>query len=172
MKVKRLSRFTNVADQVMRPVMFALGGFKQDSIQETHFWHNQAIDRSEIDESLTVLIHGDDNHARIRTNRVFPIPMFHIPILGGWRNYVVLRVGGDVPYWHIGWMHRTCAPGSRLLATVQRLRITDRDVKVLTQSVGFVTEFFAFAPSGEQLPVSVVDRGKLGDMKHPMVRLM
>jgi hypothetical protein len=171
LRVDELSRPTAIADCIMRPLMLMLGGFRRDSIQETHFWHNQPIDQSQIDKALSVVIAGDDDRATVTTNRVFPLPMFHVPILGGWRNYAVLEVQSDVPYWHVGWVHIACTPGSRLLCTVQRLRIADRQIRVLTQSLGFVTEYFAVGPTGEQLPLSVIDRGVLGDMRYPMIRL-
>jgi hypothetical protein len=171
-KVRELPRSASIADQIMWPLMFVLGGMKRDSIQETHFWHNQPIAKSDIDPLLSVVVVGDDERTRVKTNRVFPLPMFHMPILGGWRNYVVLHVQSDVSYWHIGWIHRASPPGSRLLETVHRLRILDRRVKVLTQSVGFITEYFAIGPQGEQLPLRIVDHGVLGDMKHPSIRLL
>jgi hypothetical protein len=171
LKVDEVSQPLAIADSVMRPLMLMLGGFKRDSIQETHFWHNQPINQSQLDSSLSLVIAGDDEGATVTTNRVFPFPMFHIPILGGWRNYAVLEVKSGVPYWHVGWFHRACTPGSRLLATVQRLRITERQVRVLTQAVGFVTEYFAVGPAGEQLRLIEADRGVLGDMRYPSIRL-
>jgi hypothetical protein len=171
-KVRELSRSASIADQIMWPLMFVLGGLKRDSVQETHFWHNQSIDRSEINSLLSVVVSGDDERAIVKTNRIFPFPMFHVPIFGGWRNYVVLQVQSDISYWHVGWIHRTCTSGSRLLETVQRLRIIEPRVKVLTQPIGFVTEYFAIGPLGEQLPLAVVDHGVLGDMKYPSIRLL
>ncbi len=170
--VRELPRSALIADRLMWPLMFALGGFKRDSIQETHFWHNQSIDKSQIDSRLTVVISGDDGRASTKSNRVFPLPMFHVPIFGGWRNYVILELQSDASHWHVGWIHRKCTPGSRLLHTVQRLRIAERRVKVLTQSIGFVTEYFAIGPLGQQLPLALRDHGVLGDMKYPSVRLL
>jgi hypothetical protein len=171
-KVKELPISASIADHTMWPLMFVLGGWRRDSVHETHCWHNQVIDKSEINSSLSVVVTGDDDRTGVKTNHVLPLPLFHIPILGGWRNYVVLQVQSDARYWHVGWIHRACTPGSRLLATVQRLRIVDRKVKVLTQAVGFVTEFFALDPVGGQLPLSVVDNGILGDMKYPSIKLL
>ena len=57
--VRELPRSALIADRLMWPLMFALGGFRRDSIQETHFWHNQRIDKSQIDSRLTVVISGD-----------------------------------------------------------------------------------------------------------------
>lgn len=42
-KVKSLTAYHRVADFAMWPLMFALGRFRSDSIQETHPWHIQNI---------------------------------------------------------------------------------------------------------------------------------
>jgi hypothetical protein len=55
---------------------------------------------------------------------------------------------------------------------VQRLTICDRDIKVLTQPKGFVTEYFAIGMSGDQLPLACVDHGILGDFRFPRLKLL
>ena len=158
-------------DLLLSPIMFMLGGFKKDSIQRTHFWHSQPIDPNVIDHQLSVTLAGDDPSS-VLTNRVFPFPLFHAPIFGGWRNYAVLRVESAVPCWHVGWIHHACTAGSRPRAHVQSLRIRDREIKVLTQPEGFVTEYFAIGSLGNQLPLKCVDRGVLGDFRFPRLKLL
>lgn len=55
-----LPMWTKIADVAMRPLMFVLGGFRRDSMQETHPWHCQRdIDPSLIDPALTVTTNGE-----------------------------------------------------------------------------------------------------------------
>jgi hypothetical protein len=150
--------------------MFILGGCKVDSIQETHRWHGQHIDASDIEETLSVFVEGNDN-APVKTNALYPFPIFHAPVLGGWRNYTVLQVQSAEPYWHVGWIHRRYPLNSRPRSHVQRLRIFTREIRVLTQAIGFQTEYFALDPSGRQIPLRIVGQGVLGDRRFPQVRL-
>lgn len=170
-EVRNVSLSMRLGDLLLWPIMFLLGGVKRDSIQETHFWHSQPIDPKEIDSALSVSLAGDDP-STVLTNKVFPFPAFHAPIFGGWRNYSVLQVQFADPKWHVGWIHRAFTPGSRPRAHVHRLGIAEREVKVLTQPHGFVTEYFAIGSSGEQLPLKCIDRGVLGDLKYPQIKLL
>lgn len=171
-RIEELSSAVKVGDLALWPVMYLLGGLKKDSVQRTHFWHSQKIDRGEIRKELCVRIVGDDTQATVRSNRVWPFPLFHAPVFGGWRKYTVLEVEGAAGLWHIGWMHEQAPAGSRLLATVQRLALHEKRVRVLNQSPGFVTEYYAFSPQGEQLPLRAVDEGWLGDMRYAAVPLL
>jgi hypothetical protein len=157
-------------DRLLWPVMFLLGGCRLDSVQETHRWHGQRIRADDIDGSMSVYVEGNER-SDVTTNRLLPFPLFHAPVFGGWRNYTVLQVQADADYWHVGWIHRKYPPNSRPCSHVQRLPIRTREIRVLTQPVGFETEFFALGPCGEQLPVKAVGQGVLGDRKYPKLRM-
>lgn len=150
--------------------MFVLGGFEFDSVQETHRWHGQRINSNDVDERFSVFLDGDDT-SPVKTNALYPFPTFHAPIFGGWRNYTVLQVQSAEPYWNVGWIHRHCPPSSRPRSHVQRLRIFTPQIRVLTQAVGFRTQYFALNSAGEQIPLGAVGKGVLGDRKFPNVRL-
>ncbi len=157
-------------DWLLRPIMFVLGGCKADSIQETHYWHCQRIDMADVDPRFSVSIPGDDKSG-VAANSLLPFPRFHAPLFGGWRNYAVLQVQETAPIWHVGWVHRKFPSGSRPRAHVQRLPIESREIKVLKQPRGFLTDFFALDANGRQLLLKAVDEGVLGDMRYPEVRL-
>ncbi|HEY0784572.1 MAG TPA: hypothetical protein VGD62_01800 [Acidobacteriaceae bacterium] len=142
-------------------------------MQETHYWHCQAIGdtaKAALDPCRTVVIAGDERSS-VPNNRVFPFPMFHAPVLGGWRKYALLRVDSAAEHWHIGWVHRAVPLGARPRAHVQALPIAEREIRILRQAVGYVTEFFAVAPAGEQLSLHLVAEGELGDRRFPHARL-
>lgn len=61
------------ADRAMRPLMYVLGGFKRDSIQETHPWHQQPIDPLQVDPELSVFVTGEKEALNARLG-----PLFHM----------------------------------------------------------------------------------------------
>jgi hypothetical protein len=140
-----------------------------DSVQETHHWHCRAVQARHIDPSLAVEVVGDE--PSMVDNRLFPFPLFHAPIFGGWRNYVVLEVLGYGRDWHVGWQHVKWPPNARPRCHVQRLVIEQPCIRVLKQPVGFVTRFFGIAREGAQVRIRVAGEGKLGDERYPGVRL-
>jgi hypothetical protein len=168
--VRKVSPALRLIDRLLWPVMFLLGGCRLDSIQETHRWHSQRIQPSEIDRKLTALVEGNER-SRVTANRVIPFPLFHAPVFGGWRNYTVLQVEADVECWHVGWIHRQYPQSARPRSHVQRLPIGTREVRVLTQPIGFLTEYFALDRFGNQLPLRAVAEGVLGDGRYGTLRL-
>src|SRR5262245_52424890 len=121
-RIQPISPVLRAVDYVLTPAMFVVAGCRLDSIQETHFWHCQKVDQSTLDVAHVVRIIGDDS-SRF-SNRLFPFPLFHSPIFGGWRNYVVFEVESMVP-WHIGWVHYKVPEKARRLSYIQRLPIYD-----------------------------------------------
>ena len=161
-----LPLWTKIADVAMRPLMFVLGGFRRDSMQETHPWHCQRdIDPSLIDPALTVTTNGE-------TDELLPGRfsfLFHAPGLVGWRHYAVLRAK---PPFHIGWVVRERGSGQVKQSIVHRLLINDQYVRMLSGPAHLETEFFAVHPDGTQIGLEIVDTGVLGDNKYPKVRLL
>lgn len=168
--VEPLSAAMRAGDVLLGPAMWLLGGFQRDSLQETHHWHCRPIDDGMLDRTAMAHVVGDEP-GPVFANRVFPFPRFHAPVFGGWRRYVVLRVAGAPAGWHVGWVHRATPAGARPRSHVNRLLVTGEHVRVLKQARGFVTDFFAVTPGGDQLPVHVVDDGTLGSDRHPDIRL-
>lgn len=149
-------------DKLLMPAMWLIGGCRRDSIQETHRWHCNTIDNFDIDISLTVVVPGDSD-SRIRTPRY---GSHHFPIFDGWRSYVVIENTSTSTPWYIGWQYREAGK-----VQIHRLPIFDQQIRMLKWPVGTSTTFFAISEHGEQLPIGVVDSGRLGDGKYPNVRL-
>jgi len=167
--VKPLSPLFYVFDYFLTPIMFILGGLNMDSIQETHYWHCSNIDPRMINNNLGMLVHGNDPSTK--TNKLLPLPLFHMPILGGWKNYFIMKAAAEVKYWHVGWSHLEYPVGFRASTKVHRLRIYDKYIKLLNMPIGHETLFFGFDNNGKQIPVKIIDEGILGDHKYPKVRL-
>ena len=158
--------WTKMADVAMRPLMFVLGDFRRDSMQETHPWHCQRdIDPSLIDPALTVTTNGE-------TDELLPCRCsynIHSPGLVGRRAYCELRAE---PPFHVGWVVRERGSGQVKQSILHCLPIDDQYVRMLSGPAHLETEFFAVHPDGTQIGLEIVGTGMLGDNKYPKVRLL
>lgn len=99
-EVLPLGWLARLGDMLMIPVMYLVSGTFREKPQQTHRWNNRKLSPSEVnalDPSAMVYCRGLDgtlvSHYGVR---------FHIPIFGGWKNYVVIRPT-DAQEWYIGW---------------------------------------------------------------------
>lgn len=94
---------SRIADYLMMPLMYFLQGTLREVPQRTHRWNNQKFKNNELsfltsEKMFTVA--GDSSAFRRWWG---PLPIFHIPLLGGWSKFVVLETTQDEP-WFIGWL--------------------------------------------------------------------
>lgn len=82
------------------------------------------------------------------------LPIFHIPILGGWRRYVVLNPGAEIHEWRVGW----CAG---VVQGVSRLTVTGPARLLLGDSP--VSFFGIDAETHKQIPIEIIGTGVIGD---------
>lgn len=153
-KVKRQSVFGLIADFMMMPIIALCQFSLKESLQRTHFWNNQKLGSFEADrinESEGVK-HPGDPAAEERWFMEF-FPIFHIPALGGWKNYIVLEPEPEDEVWFPGWKADD-------VTGVSQVRVTGR-VKLLL-GPGKVT-FFGIDRFGHQVPISLVGYGTLGE---------
>jgi hypothetical protein len=137
------------------PMCLGAGTFKE-SPQQTHRWNNHHLSVHEsalLDPRDAVMCPGIPRAGKHSLFR------FHIPLLGGWRDYIVIRGCSGQP-WHIGWhvpdvskpvfgVSRIVLPGDSLV----RLLIGQND-----------TYFFGVSQAtGEQIPIMEFARGRIGD---------
>ncbi len=108
--VKRLcfskSRWGNILTWLMKPLMYLAAGTHKEAVQETHFWNREDLSEAGWlpDRSKVVKIPG--NKKAFRKRWVGILPISHIPILGGWRDYVVLAPPDSSRKWYVGWQCR------------------------------------------------------------------
>lgn len=156
----RESRVGRIATMFLTPLMKFLAGTNERA-QETHPWNVKDYKPQSLNKDFLVAVSGTYSGW---INAITPyVPSWlsatlaHAPIVGGWRDYVVLEaqnnVGGD---WHIGW--RT--GGTTNISTIP---LSEARVRMLTGPEGNTTQFFAVSASGEQLPLREVGRGSIGD---------
>lgn len=156
-----------ILDILMYPLMFALGGFKVgESVQRTHTWHNVKIDPESLNQYLAERVRGRD-YSKVSKNEVIP-GQFHMPLFGGWKEYVVLQLRdpGPVDQWFVGWV--TLERGAEL----SRIPLHNREVKMLTGPKGTTTDFFAVDTQGNQKGLEVLDYGTHGDRKYGHLPLL
>lgn len=83
----------------------------------------------------------------------FNIPLFHLPILGGWKNYVVLEPYCKAQEWHIGWISEDVSGISRIkVRGPARLLLGPCNVS-----------FFGINTDGYQIAIQKVGEGQIGD---------
>jgi hypothetical protein len=158
--VRELSLLERALNRALSPLMYIAGGLKRDSVQETHAWTCQPLRTDQLDPALGAEVRGDDESKA--SNSRFPFPRFHVPILGGWRSFVVLQVELDSLPWYVGWLHIRVPERSKRRMELQRLPIRDRAVRVLKHPTGFVTLFVGYDSLGRQIPVRLIAEGRLG----------
>ncbi|MCI5108263.1 MAG: hypothetical protein MRY49_00250 [Candidatus Pacebacteria bacterium] len=151
MKIKPLGFFARVADILMIPVMYLVSGTFRESPQKTHFWNNTKLRKEDtryLSEEMMICSSGQSQEKARRGI------LFHLPILGGWRRYVVIRpTDRDVNSWYIGWKCRD-------LIGVSRIPVKG-PVRVLCGPDE--TLFFGVKRDGTQVGLSRITYGNIGE---------
>lgn len=150
--VKPLRWYERLLDFIMILFMY-LAAWSFESPQRTHRWNNKKLKEQDLhflNAHYTVKLPGKKGAG---CRFFFGIPVFHIPILGGWKHYDVL----DVPSkktWHIGWLADDVRGISRILLT--------GPVRVLIGPSS--VRFFAIdAMTGYQIPLQYKASGRAGN---------
>lgn len=160
--------FFRVIDILMIPIMLILGGFKTDSIQETHPWHSfRDFDPKDINTDLSVLSAGTDSKM-LKRHFLF---LFHAPLLGGWRDYLVIAPVEPMATLHVGWIVRNTQTNALIEHGIQKLPVTNGAIRVLTGPPINTVHFFIVDKNGTQVAAQTVGEGTLGDHRFPAIRL-
>ena len=165
-KIPRTPFICRIVDFLMIPIMYILGGFKLDSIQETHPWHSwRKFSEEEINIEDSVTITGTDN----RTFRKHFLFLFHAPLFGGWKNYSVYSPVKSGVVFHIGWI--VYENGSQIEAGINKLLIKNGSIRMLDGPPNYRVSFFGVDKDGSQIKIYKTGSGRLGDHKYPGIRL-
>lgn len=151
--VPPLGWLAKLVDILMVPLMYLISGTLKEVPQRGHRWNNVRLSESDVehlDKSIMVHCAGISDKV-IRSRWIF---LFHIPILGGWRNYVVLEPQTQGCDWHVGYIASDIIGASRI-------RLSGR-VRMLIGH-GDVSFYGIDAESYEQIPVKEVGRGRIGE---------
>lgn len=149
--VKPLSWFAKLANILMKPLMYIASGTFKESPQRAHRWNNTRLtikDVGGLDKSE--MVHCAGIKGEMHSRWLF---IYHIPILGGWRNYVVLEPIEKGIDWHVG-----CITSDMIM--VSRVKLQDK-VRMLVSSKD-VSFFGINAATYEQIPITELGRGRIG----------
>ena len=162
--VQPLGWLARVVDMMLAPLMYLLSGTFREMPQQTHRWNNAKLPVGFTDglsPNEVVVCDGDDQ--AVARKGSFDL-RFHLPIIGGWKQYVVLRPLDPSQDWHIGWVSTTHAGVSRI-----KLR---GPVRMLLGS-GDTTFFALNAETNQQIAIEEAGRGRIGDKgPHAQVPLL
>lgn len=147
-----------LADALMTPIMYLLSGTFYEAPQRTHVWNNQKLSPEQVTSWLirNLAVSVGSNPRASKPKVLGILPYLHMPILGGWRDYVVLECllsEEDYP-WHVGWF----VDGG--VAGVSLVPLRGRFVRLLVGPAP--TTFFALMPDGEQVKLVQAGEGVIG----------
>ena len=166
MKIKKVSAYFRILDYLMMPLMWVLCGFGLELPQETHRWHMRNYPIIKVPKDKLVKIQGDDPSKYAAKG----FPFYHIPLLGGWKNYIILEAKNYGRYWNIGWIVEF-KNQDRAVYQIQGSRIYDPRIKLLKGINDSDKSFFAIGETGDFVDIKLVDQGIIGDGKFRKVRL-
>lgn len=153
-EVRKIGPISRFADWLMVPLMYLISGTFRERPQRTHAWNVQNLTREEaheISSNLVMLAFCEGVPAIGRWGF-----LFHIPLLGGWRNFVVLEP--NLPFtdieWRIGWI--TSDVGAQMSKVPQH-----GPVRMLIGNDHVY--FFGVTAEGKQIPLREIGSGQVGD---------
>lgn len=162
MNIRPVSLGYRFFDYILSPFMRLISLAPFERPQESHAWHMQQLTPEEILSvklDACVFVHGDDT--TFITSEMGPL--FHIPLVGGWRNYVVLEIEGNMFPWHIGWIVCDEKGEKTSIGELQRLPLYESSVRMLVGPIGKTTIFCAFDKNGVQQKLHIKGKGCIGD---------
>lgn len=151
-KLKKQTKLSKLGDFLMLPVMYFLQWTFSEVPQRTHRWNNTKLPATAIVDFKsedTVTVSGDKDAKR----RWFgPFPLFHMPLFGGWDEFVVLAPKELQTEWYIGWLPFDTIGVSQIpLKGSVRVLVGPKQV-----------QFFGVDADGSQISVEVVGKGVVG----------
>lgn len=136
-------------DFVFDPVMRIMCGTWYENPQRTHRWNNYHL-RTEnvahLSREMMVCHDGLPGETSV-------YPLFHLPVFGGWRNYVVAMPVEKQQEWYIGWIAGSFAGVSRIpIAVMARVLVGPGSVC-----------WFGINANGDQIPIQKIGVGCIGE---------
>ena len=166
--------FLRLFDAMFRPFMRIISGAPYESPQETHRWNVQNIsieEQNKINYAIDVPVEGVYRGYLGKKHGGF---LFHLPVLGGWKAYVVIEPirENKNDTWFVGWFGED-EHGGKYDLKLSRLPLTESQVRLLKGPVGVNTKFFALDAKGKQIELKLVGEGVVGDGgKYSTLRLL
>lgn len=150
LKVKPQGSVSRFCDALVKPAMYCFSGTIYEAPQQTHFWNNTKLTGRETAH----LLHDYLVHAKGIPGSMPRIkPIFHFPIFGGWRDYIVLTPTGHKGTWHVGWIDDDSGVSQIVLQSPVRMLI----------GPGPSTFFGLAAENNIQIKIEKIGTGRIGE---------
>jgi hypothetical protein len=144
---------SKLADMLMVPVMYVLQFPSFETTQRTHFWNNVKLRSADVTHLEAELCVSSKGNSEAVSRWLGFIPIFHMPIFGGWKKYIVLEPQVPQDIWYVGWI-----PGD--VIGVSQIPLKGR-VRVLIGKDNVF--FFGINENGDQIKISQVGEGSIGE---------
>ncbi|MEY2665719.1 MAG: hypothetical protein RLZZ480_824 [Candidatus Parcubacteria bacterium] len=152
LKPRKQGVIGKIADYLMIPVMYFLQGNLREAPQRTHRWNNLHLQGDEVngfDADMTVSVEGDKNAL---SRWLGPIPLFHMVIFGGWKEFVVIKPHVPQKEWFVGWVVSDALGVSKIpLHGSVRLGLGPEPA-----------QYFGVDADGRQIDIDIVGYGTIG----------
>ncbi|OGD32372.1 hypothetical protein A3C91_04950 [Candidatus Azambacteria bacterium RIFCSPHIGHO2_02_FULL_52_12] len=153
--VQPLGWLARLADIGIMPLMYLISRTFKEAPQQTHFWNNTKLKSYAVEYlAKECMVRCDGVPASTRWHG---IPIFHIPIFGGWKDYIVLEPSDPARVsqeWYVGWITDDVIGISRI--------ILRGPVRLLLGPCP-VSFFGINAEKGKQLAVHKIGDGRIGN---------
>lgn len=152
LKLKDQSIVSRIGDILMLPLMYLLQMNISEVPQQTHYWNNTKMSSENIaDFEADYMVTATGVEGAVK--RWFgPLPIFHMPIIGGWSEFIVIDTVNQIDEWYVGWL---------LFDTIGISQISIKEkVRVLVGPRP--VQFFGVDKNGGQIPIKISGRGKIG----------
>ncbi|MEK7614175.1 MAG: hypothetical protein AAB428_00715 [Patescibacteria group bacterium] len=150
-RIEPLGQLAQLADLIAVPFMYLISGTLKEEPQKTHFWNNRQLKSGEVRYLSTEGM----VHCKGISGTTSAWPIFHIPILGGWRDYVVLAPTEYTADWYVGWTGKGFT-----FTGVSRVSIHDAVRMLIGHSD---VSFFGVRADGAQINIRMVGAGRIGE---------
>ena len=152
LKLKDQSIVSRIGDILMLPLMYLLQMNISEVPQQTHYWNNTKMSSENIaDFEADYMVTATGVEGAVK--RWFgPLPIFHMPIIGGWSEFIVIESMEQKSEWYIGWL-----PFDTI--GISQIPLTDK-VRVLLGPRP--VQFFGVDAHGRQIPIKISGKGTVG----------
>ncbi len=154
LKVKPQGFIGWLSDMLMTPLMYLTQGTLREVPQRTHHWNNYKLKPCEIthlDNTKALSFDGDRSTMQKRWLGI--VPIFHIPIFGGWKKFVVLTPVVPCLRWNVGWIPSDDWIGVSMVSSIGPVRVLIGPDHV---------KFFGIDEQGQQVEIMSLGEGRVG----------
>ncbi|MBP9759996.1 MAG: hypothetical protein KBD24_01355 [Candidatus Pacebacteria bacterium] len=135
--------------------MHIIAGTIWEAPQETHLWNNDRLTPEEVESINQYLLVSSNGDSSARMRRfLWIIPLFHLPIFGGWRRYRVLTPTDYGTVWYVGWIPEDAPAGYSRIPIIGYVRVLEGHGPC---------KWFAVDKYGNQIPLQRVGFGRVGE---------